>query len=54
MMGFKDAYGGGRKVIKSYAEKDRHGEVKRAKRSQPGKRRDLISRIARKAQARYG
>lgn len=44
---------GSLRVIKSYSERDRHGKVVTAKRLQPGKRRDFIARIARKAQARY-
>jgi hypothetical protein len=42
------------RVIKSYSEKARSGKVYRAKRQQPGKRRDFIARIARKTARSYG
>lgn len=42
------------KVIKSYTEKARSGRGFTAKRLQPGKRRDFIARIARKAARSYG
>lgn len=45
---------GSLKVIKAYSEKARSGKAYRAKRSQPGKRRDFIARIARKTARSYG
>lgn len=42
------------RVIKSYTEKARSGRGFTAKRLQPGKRRDFIARIARKAARSYG
>ena len=43
----------GKPVIKSYSQKDMHG-MRSAKRKPPGKRVDLLSRIARRRQKEYG